>query len=356
MGLMTPETEKPAAPSAPAPVVPNFREDERLRARYQSMLERRIKTFAMEHESSIRRNASAKRDELREQLDAANEAYEKAHEAAEAARAAYGAVYPDHVKKLRLVEPSMVENMRSLGAAGKLYKAAQDAWLEAERATSDVRRIEHNEEQLEIELKKAIERSPQVAKDVTESEKWLAEIHAEEDLASARAKVDEIDAEREAFAKRLAAGSVPPEELRLRTFAEADVKRPALPLEAVMFYRLEQFGPSAYFILRDKRKQLFALPYDRRLESKLDAVYDVVQAGDKIDVRRSVRENTRLQLTVTDHFIACNEGQDTAAQLELRDHRKFVSEKRMLPPTAPVDEGEAKIVEALIAFGSERAT
>ena len=353
MALMTPDAE--TATPKPQFAIPNFRDDERVRARYQSMIERRIKTFGMEHDTSIRHNASAKRDELREELAAANEAYEHARAAADAAREAYGAAYPEHVKKLRLVEPSMVENMRSLGAAGKLYKAAQEAWLAAERATSDIRRIEHNEEQLEIELKKALERGPQVVKEVTESAKWLAEIHAEEDLASARAKVDEIDAERAAFAQRLASGGVTPEEHRLRAFAEADIKRVTLPLEAAMFYRIEQFGPSAYFIVRDKRKQLFALPYDRRLETKLDTVFDIVQAGDKIDVHRSLRENTRLQMSVTDHFIACNDQQDTAAQLELREHRKFVGEKRMLASTPPADENESKIIEALLAFGSDRS-
>lgn len=354
MALMTPNPEAQTPTAEPEPVVPNFREDERLRARYQSMLDRRIKTFAMEHENSIRRNASTKRDELREQLDAANAEYERARAVADAARDAYGAVYPEHVKKLRLVEPSVVENMRSLGGAGKLYHAAQEAWLAAERATSDVRRIEHNEEQLEIELKKALERAPEVSKDVTESERWLTEIHAEEELASARAKVAEIDAERAAFAKRVAAGAVPPDELRLRAFAEADIKRAALPLEAVMFYRIEQFGPSAYFILRDKRKQLYALPYDRRLETKLDAVFDIVQVGERIDVRRSVRENTRLQMTVTDHFIACNDKQETAAQTEQLEHRRFVADKRMLSSMTNVDESDAKIIEALIAFTSER--
>jgi len=335
--------------------VPNFREDERVRARYQSMLERRIKAFGIEHEGSIRRNAAAKRDELRDQLDAAQREYDRCKEAADAAREAYRSAYPQHVKKARLEEPSVIENMRSLGAASKLYHEAQAAWLAAEHATSDLRRIEHNEDQLEIELKKALERAPQVAKEVTESAKWLAEIHAEEDLAAAKAKVDEIDAERAAFAKRLAAGEVPPEELHERSFAEADIKHIAFPLKAVMFYRIDRFGPASYAILRDMSKQLYALPYDRRLEAVFDGIYDVVQNGTTIEVRRTMRENTRMPLSAPEHFAACNDKQDLAVQGELLEHRRFIGENRMIATMSEVDEQEAALIAAFAAFASGRA-
>ena len=126
--------------------MPDFREDERALARYASMLERKIKNFYVEHENSVRRNASDKRGELRDELNEAGEEWERRKEAAEAAREAYAKAYPQHVKKTRFVEPSGMENLKSLGAAGKLYKAAKDAWLATEESASTIRRLEHNEE------------------------------------------------------------------------------------------------------------------------------------------------------------------------------------------------------------------
>ena len=288
--MTTPEAKPARQP--PTPAVPNFREDERVTARYRSMLARRIKDFYVEHESSIRRNASAKRDELRDETDEANAEYERCKEAAETTREAYRKAYPQHVKKTRLEEPSVIENMKSMGAANKLYHAAQDAWRASENAMSNIRRLEHNDNQLDVELTKAIERAPIVSKEVTESEKWLAEIHQDEELAAVKAKVDEIGAERESYAARLAAGRVSNEELRLRAFAEGDVKKFELPISGVAFHRIDQFGPDAYFILRDTRKQLFALPYDRRLETILDGVYDFTRNGTEFELRKALQPNS----------------------------------------------------------------
>lgn len=351
---MTTQESKPAGP--PPPTVPNFREDDRIQARYKSMLERRIKDFASDHDNSVRRNASTKRDELGEELEEANAEWNRRTEAAETAREAYRKVYPLHVKKTRLVEPSGMENLRSLGAANKRYHAAQEAWRAAENAASNIRRIEHNENQVDIELEKALERSPQVVKEVTESEKWLAEIHADEELGSVKAKVDEIVAERESYATRLAAGKVSNEELRLRTFGEEDVKKFQLPMSQIMFLRIEQYGPDAYFILRDTRKQLFALPYDRRLEPILDGVFDFTRAGKEFELRKSLQNNSPMPYTLLDHFKKCSEN-DEAAQEAYRQHQEFVREKRMLA-TVPVNEFDAvetTAIDLLAKFAAEKS-
>ena len=218
---MAQSTQESQPNNAPPPAVPNFREDERIRARYDSMLQRRIKTHFVDHEGSIRRNASTKRDELRDELRDASEEWEDRKQKADVARDAYRKAYPHHVKKIHLNEPSVIENLKSRGAASKLYQAAKEAWQAAENAASNIRRLEHNENQLEIELEKALERAPAVSKDVTESEEWLAEIHAEEEMAAVKAKVDEILAEREhlpptARSRQGADGRAPPARVRRR--------------------------------------------------------------------------------------------------------------------------------------------
>jgi hypothetical protein len=349
MATMTTPQARPQSP--PPPAVPNFREDERNQTRYKSMIERRIKDFASEHDNSIRRNASSKRDELQEELEEANAEWNRRTEALETAREAYRKVCPHHVKKTRVVEPSMIENMKSLGAANKLYHAAQDAWKAAENAASNIRRIEHNQPQVEIEMQKALERSPQVVKDVTTSEKWLAEIHQDEELASVKAKVDEVNAERESYAERLAAGRVSNEELRLRTFGEGDVKKFQMPVSGVMFWRIDQFGPDAYLILRDTRKGLSALPYDRRLETILDGVFDFTRNGKEFELRRALLPNSPMPLTLLEHFKKCSDTPE-AAQEAYAAHQEFVREKRALEttPVNELDEMETKAIELLVKF------
>jgi hypothetical protein len=349
------QDSNPETPSVPPPAVPNFREDERIQTRYASMLERRKKTFAVEHEASVRRNASTKRDELRDELDEANAEWERRKDAAEVAREAYRKAYPHHVKKTRLLEPSVIENVRSLGAANKLYHAAEEAWRAAESASSNIRRIEHNENQLEIELKKALERAPEIAKDVTESEKWLAEIHAEEELGGVKAKVDEFAVEREGYANRLSAGKVSPDELRLRAFAQGDVKHIALPVSGLIFYRIDEFGPSAYVVVRDLRKQLYALPYDPRLEKLFGGVYDISRAGKEFQVQPSMRDGGRAPLSVMDHFTKCSENTE-AAQEAYAQHQAFVAQPRALPATSEADELEGTAVRLLAEFAEAKTT
>jgi hypothetical protein len=349
-------TQEPKTEGPPPPTVPNFREDDRIQARYKSMLERRIKDFASEHDNSVRRNASAKRDELSEELEEANAEWNRRNEASETAREAYRKAYPLHVKKTRLVEPTVMENMRSLGAAKKLYAAAQEAWRAAEHAASNIRRIEHNENQVDVELQKAIEREPEVVKEVTESEKWLAEIHADEELGSVKAKVDEIVAEREGYAARLAAGKVSNDELRLRAFGEGDVKKFQLPLSQIMFHRIDQFGPDAYFIFRDTRKQLFALPYDQRLENLLGGVYDFIRNGKEFELRKSLQNNSPMPYTLLDHFKKCTDN-DEAAQEAYRQHQEFAREKRTFA-TVPVNEFdtvETTAIDLFAKFAAEKA-
>jgi hypothetical protein len=345
---MSMTSSEPKREGPPPPSVPNFREDERLQARYTSMLERRIKDFASDHDSSIRRNASAKRDELQEELAEANAEWSRRNEVFETAREAYRKSYPDHVKKTRLVEPSAIENMKSLGSANKLYKAAQEAWRAAESAASNIRRIEHNEPQVDVELHKALERAPDVVKEVTTSEKWLAEIHADEEMASVKARFDEINAERENYAERLAAGRVSNEELRLRAFAEGDVKTFQIPVSGIMFHRIDQFGPDAYFIFKDTRKQLYALPYDRRLESLLDGVYDFVRNGKEFELRKSLQPNSPLPLSQLEFFKKCS-ANDEEAQEAYRQHQEFARAKRMLA-TTPVSEFDEVATTAIELF------
>lgn len=349
--IQEPSTEHSAPPRA----VPNFREDERILARYATMLERRKKSFAVEHESSVRRNASTKRDELQEELDAAQAEWDKRKAVADQAREAYRLAYPQHVKKMRLVEPSGLENLRSLGAASKLYHAAEEAWRAAEQVTSQIRKLEHNEEQLDIELEKALERAPEIAKEVTESEDWLAEIHAEEELGAVKAKVDEIEAERAGYAARLAAGTVTQTEIRLRAFALEDIKPVPLPASGLLFYRIDAFGPEAYFVLRDPRKALYALPYDRRLEPLLGGIYDINRNGKEFVVARTMQSNGKIPMSLLEHFTKCDGPDGEAIQAAYKRHQEFAKEPRGYATLNEGNAAEAAAIELFAAFAEAAA-
>lgn len=346
MTMSTPENQTSETAKPEGPAIPNFRDDERARTRYATMLDARKKAFAREHESSIRNNAWAKRDELREELDKAGEEWERRKEAAEAAKAAYGKAYPHHILKTRFAEPTGMENLKSLGAAGKLYTAAKDAWLAAAEAESTIRKLEHNETQLDVELQRALERAPQIVKEVTESAKWLAEIHAEEELANAKARVDEIDAERAAYATRLAAGTVTDEEKRLRAFGEADIKHVELNLDGFVFIRTESYGQKNYAILRDLNKQLYYLPYDPRLEPLFLGVYEFSRNGKDLAVRPYQRPNSRNAFTLRDYFVKISENEE-AAEEALRQHQTWAKQRRLLAALPELDEVEAQAMQLL---------
>ena len=335
-------------------VVPDFREDERIQARYNAMLERRIKECFEEHENSIRRNSRDKSRELRAEVDAAQTEFERLKIASDAAREAYRAKYPHKVKKSRLGRPSAVDNVRGLGNAGKLYRAAVEAWRAAENAASEVRRVEHNREKLEAEMQKALERAPAISKDVTTSEKWLNEIHQDEDLAELKAKVEALLAERIAYTERVASGRVSVEELRLRCFAEQNIKRVQTPVNGAMFFRFEQFGNDAFFILRDTAKQLWALSYDKRLEPIIDGIYDFVSANNEIEVRRSTKEHSAIPMSLLDHFVSCSDRNDAAAQEAYGDYQRLLKQPRKFTTREAFDDTEAQIIERLARIAADK--
>ena len=351
MTMSTPENESTAPPEPQGPAIPNFRDDERARTRYATMLESRKKTFAREHESTIRNNVWAKRDELREELDKAGEEWERRKELAEAAKLTYGKAYPHHILKTRFAEPTGMENLKSFGAAAKLYNAAKDAWLAAAEAESAIRKIEHNENQLDVELQKALERAPQIVREVTESGKWLAEIHAEEEMANARARVGEVDAERAAYAKRLAAGQVSDDEKRLRAFGEADVRHVQLPLDGFVFVRTESYGPKNYAILRDVNGQQHYLPYDPRLEPLFLGVYEIARSGKELAARPYAPPNRREAFGLRDFFVKTAENEE-AADEALREHHAWAKQRRMLPALTELDEVETQAIQLLTDYAA----
>jgi hypothetical protein len=121
----------------------------------------------------------------------------------------------------------------------------------------------------------------------------------------------------------------------------------------MMFLRIDQFGPDAYFVVRDLRKQLYALPYDGRLEKLVGGVYDISRAGKEFSVQPATRDNGRAPLTVLDHFVKCSEN-DEAAQAAYNEHQQFIAAPRDLPATNEGDETEATAIRLLAEFAEAK--
>jgi hypothetical protein len=144
------------------------------------------------------------------------------------------------------------------------------------------------------------------------------------------------------------------DEVRLRSFAEADIRHVTLPIDGLLFYRIDQFESQTYFIMRDLRRQLYALPYDRRLEPILGGVFDIRRAGSGYEVR-AARDARMARITVLDHFVACSENREAAEEDE-RVHRAFVRARRMLRTMAGGDETESTLIELLAAHAAAAET
>jgi hypothetical protein len=330
--------------------IPNFREDERIQQQYKSSLDRRIKAYHAEAEAEVRRAFAQKREQIIAELKASELMIESRQKAASDAAAAYRTRYPARLVKGRPVRPSFLESLLSFGKASRLYNRVVEANSEVIEAQSNQRRLAHKDEELDNELGRAMNATMEKAKATTASPEWLAEVHRDRAMADLKKRVDEIQAERANYARRLEQNRVSDEEMRDRTFAEQGIEPVDVPLTGIMFYRVLAFGDLAYYVLRDLEKRFFALPYDPRLESIIDGVFDVYRVADGLDVRQRVHSETKVPFTPLDHFFVCCDKQDIVARAAYREQRVWIKENRGLPPTPAPSQMDRDIIKLLADF------
>ncbi len=115
-----------------------------------------------------------------------------------------------------------------------------------------------------------------------------------------------------------------------------------------MFYRLDVFGQLAYYILRDLKQRLYALPYDPRLDAIADGVFDIYRVGDGWDVRLRVQDD-KLPFTILHHFIACHGG-EVAGKEAYRQQRAWMRSRPAARLTAADHSEETQVRDLLMAF------
>src|SRR6202008_4459892 len=108
----------------------------------------------------------------------------------------------------------------SFGAAGRAFRNIGRLNTEVNESQNRRRRLEHDEEELETQLKRALFLQEDSLKKRLEAPEAIEQFHKRPAVQILYARVQEIEAERRQYAERLAKGEVPADEQRERDFVE----------------------------------------------------------------------------------------------------------------------------------------
>jgi hypothetical protein len=331
------------------PVIPDFEKDAQSIAAYDDAKIRYERREAGDADSRTRAGFNKKRDAIRAEIAVAASLLEERKLKADKALRAYATRYPHRVEKTKAFPPSFWESLLSFGSAGRMYNRTITTAKEAVEAQSLRRRKEHDEEELEQQLKRAIYLQEDAIKKKLESPEGLAAFHARPGVSVLHKRVEEIKAERAKYAARLEKGDVPPTEQRDREFAERKIAQLELPFSGITIIRVARYGSLSYFILRDLERHLYHLAYDPRLEPLIENVIDIYRLADSYEVRLSKGDNG-LPMPVADHY-AKNFKDEEVARSEYRRARTALRTPRTdIPPMTFVDQAEQQIIELLATF------
>jgi hypothetical protein len=329
--------------------IPDFEKDAQSLAAYDDARVRYERREAGEADSRTRSSFEKKRAAIRAEIAVAASLLEEKKLKADKALKTYAARYPHRFEKNKPLQPSFWETLFSFGNAGRMFNRTQTLAKEAVEAQSLRRRKEHDEEELEQQLKRAIYLQEDAIKKKLESPEGQAAFHARPGVAVLHKRVQEIKAERAAYAARLEKGDVAPPEQRDREFAERKISQLEAPFAGITIIRVARYGSLSYFIVRDLERRLFHLAYDPRLEPLIETVLDVYRIADSYEVRLAKGDNG-LAMTVADHY-AKNFKDEEVARSEYRRARTALRTPRTdIPPMTFVDTTESQLLDLLATF------
>ena len=306
--------------------IPDFAEDARTIASFDAARERFERSESQSAEDEIRKDFQRRRAALQVEIATAEALIAERESKWQKAIEAYGRRYPKSVERMKARKPSFLQNLFSFGAAGRMFVETQNALADLNDARSLRRRKEHDDEELDDLQRRALAKLEATLKDrhataAEVQEKFLARPG---NLALAK-RVQEIRAEREAFAARLEAGNVPPLEHRDRYFAQIAAVPLGAPCTGIAIVGIEAYGDLCYVIFRDRERHHFYQPYDARLEGLSDTVFDVYRIADRFEAKLHRREGKPMNLT--DHLTECLRD-DERAKSEARRIRALLREQR----------------------------
>src|SRR5580658_6827286 len=121
-----PETATPPAPPT-GYVIPDFAEDARTVASFESARERFERSESQSAEDDIRLDFKRRREVLQAEINTAQAVIDERQSRWEKALQNYGKRYPKLLEKTKARKPSLMQNLMSFGSAGKMYQATVDA-------------------------------------------------------------------------------------------------------------------------------------------------------------------------------------------------------------------------------------
>ena len=331
------------------PIIPDFEKDAQSIAAYHEARVRYERREAGDAESRTRSSFAKKRDAIRAEIAVAASLLEERRMKAEKAFKTYATRYPHRVDRNKPMKPSIWESLLSMGSAGRMFKRAVTTAADAVAAQTLRRRKEHDEEELEQQLKRALYLQEDAIKKKLESPEGITAFHARPGVAVLHKRVEEIKAERARYAQRLENGEIPPPEQRDREFAERKILQLEAPFAGMTIVRVARYGNLSYFILRDLERKIYHLAYDPRLEPLIENVIDVYRLADSYETKLSRGADGR-PLAVADHY-ATNFKDEEVARSEYRRTRTALRAPRTdLPPMTFVEQAEQQLVELLATF------
>jgi hypothetical protein len=330
-------------------VIPDFEKDVRSIAAYQEARVRFERREVQDADSRTRAGFNKKRDAIRAEIAVAALLLEERRLKAEKALHQYAARYPHRLDKNKPLKPSIWESLLSFGSAGRMFNRTVMTAKDAVEAQSLRRRKEHDEEDLEQQLKRALYLQEDSIKKKLESPEGQTSFHQRPGVAVLYKRVEEIKVERARYAQRLEKGDVPPQEQRDREFAERKIMLIEAPFAGLTIVRVARYGSLTYFILRDLERKLYHLAYDPRLEPLIDNVLDVYRLADSYEVRLAKGLDGR-PMAVADHYAKHFKDEEVARSEYRRARTALRAPRTDVPPMTFVDPNEAQLLELLATF------
>ncbi len=329
--------------------IPDFEKDAQSIAAYEEARLRFERREAGDAESRTRSAFTKKRDAIRAEIAVAASLLEERRIKAQKALAHYAARYPHRIDRNKPVKPGFWESVVSLGSAGRLYGRAVQTSADATAAQSLRRRKEHDEEELEQQLKRTLYLQEESIKKRLESPEGTDAFHARPGVAVLHKRVEEIKAERTAYKARLERGDVQPAEQRDREFTERKIVHIEPPFTGVTIVRVVRYGPLSYFLFRDLERKLFYLPYDSRIEPLIESVFDVYRLADSFEAKMTKGPDGR-PLAALAHYLT-NYKDEEVARSEFRKARTALRVPRAdLPPMSFIDSTQQLLLDLLAGF------
>jgi hypothetical protein len=336
-----PQATAPAAPPHPGgAVIPDFAEDARTIAAFETARERFERAESQSAEDVIRLDFKRRREALQVEVATSEALIVERETKWQTALQTYGKRYPKSFEKGKARKPGFLANLFSFGGANKMYQATLDASADLNEARSLRRRKEHEDEELDNLQRRALSKLEETLKDHAKKNEHQEKFLSRPGNAALAKKVQEIRAERAAYAARLEAGKVPALEHRDRQFAQLN----AVPLEApcagIAIVGVETYGDLCYLIFRDRERNHFYRPFDPRLEGLSDSVFDVYRIADRFEAKLHRREGKPMNLA--DHLTEYLRD-DERAKSDARRIRAQLREPRNAKPA----EGDKTLMDLL---------